>query len=90
MAAVCVYFTLNQFTIMSSLCRFFEWDEVEDNEDHKLGLKSSEKVLTQLEDVGQQLALVFNSDSSVLAVGGEVERFFAFPSVNLIVIAAWH
>jgi hypothetical protein len=26
----------------------------------------------------------------VLAVGGEVERFFAFPSVNLIVIAAWH
>lgn len=74
----------NQFTIMSSLCRFFEWDEVEDNEDHKLGLKSSEKVLTQLEDVGQQLALVFNSDSSVLAVGGEVERFFAFPSVNLM------
>ncbi|XP_061987599.1 SEC12-like protein 2 isoform X2 [Populus nigra] len=67
-------------------CRFFEWDEVEDNEDHKLVLKSSEKVLTQLEDVGQQLALVFNSDSSVLAVGGEDGnlRVFKWPSMEII------
>ena len=65
----------NQFTTTFSLCRFVEWDEIKDNEDHKLGLKLSEKVLMHLEDVGQQLALVFNSDSSVLAVGGEVERF---------------
>jgi prolactin regulatory element-binding protein len=63
---------------MFSLCRFFDWDEVKDNEDHKLGLKPSKKVLTQLEDVGQQLALAFNSDSSVLAVGGEVESSLHF------------
>ncbi|XP_011023488.1 PREDICTED: SEC12-like protein 2 isoform X1 [Populus euphratica] len=67
-------------------CRFFEWDEVKGNEDHKLGLKSSEKVLTQLEDVGQQLALVFNSDNSVLAVGGEDGnlRVFKWPSMEII------
>lgn len=54
-------------------CRFFNWDEVKDNDAHKLSLKESVKVLTQLEDIGQQLALAFNSDGSVLAVGGEVE-----------------
>ncbi|KAG6765936.1 hypothetical protein POTOM_029997 [Populus tomentosa] len=72
--------------VTASLALYFEWDEVEDNEDHKLGLKSSEKVLTQLEDVGQQLALVFNSDSSVLAVGGEDGnlRVFKWPSMEII------
>ncbi|KAF9673993.1 hypothetical protein SADUNF_Sadunf10G0081500 [Salix dunnii] len=69
-----------------SSCRFFDWDEVKDNEDHKLGLKPSKKVLTQLEDVGQQLALAFNSDSSVLAVGGEDGslRVFKWPSMEII------
>ncbi|KAJ6768776.1 PROLACTIN REGULATORY ELEMENT BINDING PROTEIN [Salix koriyanagi] len=67
-------------------CRFFEWDEIKDNEAHKFGLKLSEKVLTHLEDVGQQLALVFNSDSSVLAVGGEDGnlRVFKWPSMEII------
>ncbi|KAG6757668.1 hypothetical protein POTOM_037989 [Populus tomentosa] len=69
-----------------SSCRFFDWDEVKDNEDHKLGLKPSKKVLTQLEDVGQQLALAFNSDSSVLAVGGEDGnlRVFKWPGMEII------
>ena len=35
-------------------------------------MKSSEKILTELEDVGMQLALAFNAEGSVLAAGGEV------------------
>ena len=58
--------------------RLFEWEESEGNEVHKLGVKVSEKVLTQLEDVGQQLALTFNCEGSTLAVGGEVEHLFHF------------
>lgn len=54
------------------LSRFFEWDSSDTAETHKLGIKASEKVLKQLEDVGQQLALVFNKDGSALATGGEV------------------
>ena len=47
-------------------------------EDKELGLKESKKVLTQLEGIGQQLALAFNSDNSVLAVGGQVEILGTF------------
>uniref|UniRef100_A0A2P2KSL5 Uncharacterized protein n=1 Tax=Rhizophora mucronata TaxID=61149 RepID=A0A2P2KSL5_RHIMU len=67
-------------------CRLFEWDEVEDNEDNKLGVKLSEKALTQLEDIGQQLALAFNTEGSVLAVGGEDGniRVFKWPSMEII------
>ncbi|OWM86209.1 SEC12-like protein 2 [Punica granatum] len=66
-------------------CRFFEWDEVDATEKHKLGLKPSEKVLNQLEDVGQQLALVFNKDGSALATGGEDGklRIFKWPSMDI-------
>ena len=56
----------------------FEWEEHEGNEVHKLSVKVSDKVLTQLEDVGQQLALTFNSEGSELAVGGEVDHLFCF------------
>ncbi|KAF8399000.1 hypothetical protein HHK36_014867 [Tetracentron sinense] len=54
------------------LPKWFEWDAAESTEIQKLGLKSSEKVLTELEDVGQQLALTFNNEGSILAVGGEM------------------
>lgn len=57
---------------MIYLCRWFEWDAVKSGDVHGWGLKSSEKILDQLEDVGQQLALTFNDEGSVLAVGGEV------------------
>lgn len=40
-----------------------------------MGLKLSDKVLTQLEDVGLQLALAFNNEGSALAAGGEVIFF---------------
>ncbi|WCJ33552.1 Transducin/WD40 repeat-like superfamily protein [Euphorbia peplus] len=67
-------------------CRFFEWDLVKENESYKIELKESEKELTKLEDIGQQLALAFNSDSSVLAVGGEDGklRVFKWPSMEII------
>ena len=54
------------------LYRWFEWDAVKSDDVHGWGLKSSEKVLNQLEDVGQQLALTFDDEGSVLAAGGEV------------------
>ncbi|KAF9595889.1 hypothetical protein IFM89_005375, partial [Coptis chinensis] len=41
------------------------------SEKHQVDLKSSEKMLTQLEDVGQQLAMTFSTDGFALAVGGE-------------------
>ncbi|KAF2316780.1 hypothetical protein GH714_042121 [Hevea brasiliensis] len=67
-------------------CRFFNWDEAKDNDAHKLDIKESLKVLTQLEDIGQQLALAFNNDGSVLAVGGEdgYLRVFKWPSMEII------
>ncbi|KAF7147502.1 hypothetical protein RHSIM_Rhsim03G0184800 [Rhododendron simsii] len=52
-------------------CRCFEWDTVKSTDGKKLGLKPSDKVIDELEDVGQQLALIFNNDGSVLALGGE-------------------
>nr|ACU18594.1 unknown [Glycine max] len=52
------------------VCRWFDWDQNKSSEIHKLSLKLSEKVLSQLEDVGQQLALAFNNDGTALAAGG--------------------
>ena len=66
---------------MIFLCRWFQWDEIKTEEVHKQGLKLSEKVLTHLEDAGQQLALTFNNDGSMLAVGGEVETILDFFSL---------
>lgn len=63
------------------LCRLFEWDEVENTEIHRLGVKISEKVLSQLENVGQQLALTFDSEGTIFAAGSEVEILhFSFES----------
>ncbi|KAK9091654.1 hypothetical protein Sjap_024831 [Stephania japonica] len=66
--------------------RWFEWDEQNSAETSRLGLKSSEKVLTRLENVGQQLALTFNHDGSILAVGGEDGhlRVFKWPNMDII------
>ncbi|RDX70186.1 SEC12-like protein 2, partial [Mucuna pruriens] len=68
------------------VCRWFDWDQNKSSEIHKLSLKLSEKVLTQLEDVGQQLALAFNNDGTALAAGGEDGnlRVFKWPSMEVI------
>ncbi|THG00129.1 hypothetical protein TEA_006932 [Camellia sinensis var. sinensis] len=70
-------------------CRWFEWDPVKGTDVQKLGLKSSDIVLDKLEDIGQQLALTFNNEGSVLALGGEVEIFFHILLLFLNVLAAW-
>ncbi|KAF7147824.1 hypothetical protein RHSIM_Rhsim03G0184600 [Rhododendron simsii] len=64
----------------------FEWDTVKSTDGKKLGLKPSDKVIDELEDVGQQLALIFNND------GWKVEGFqvakhlrvFKRPSMEII------
>ncbi|KAI8022880.1 SEC12-like protein 2 [Camellia lanceoleosa] len=48
---------------------------VKNTDVQKLGLKSSDKVLDKLEDIGQQLALTFNNEGSLLALGGELSYF---------------
>ncbi|KAJ0038076.1 hypothetical protein Pint_22271 [Pistacia integerrima] len=60
---------------MQNSCRLFEWDEEESDEVHKLGVKGSEKVLSELEDVGLQLALAFDSEGSTLAAGALDGKF---------------
>ncbi|XP_028797306.1 SEC12-like protein 2 [Neltuma alba] len=67
-------------------CRWFEWEQNRSAENHKLRLKVSDKVLNELEDVGQQLALVFDNDGTMLAVGGEDGnlRAFKWPSMKII------
>ncbi|CAA6665053.1 unnamed protein product [Spirodela intermedia] len=67
-------------------CRWFEWEPSEDKKAHQLGIKSSGRVLTQLEDIGLQLALAFNEEGSLLATGGEDGhmRIFKWPSIELV------
>ncbi|XP_049413902.1 SEC12-like protein 2 [Solanum stenotomum] len=66
-------------------CRWFDWD-FQTTENRSLGLRSSEKALEPLEDVGQQLALTFNNEGSLLAVGGEDGKLtvFKWPSMENI------
>ncbi|KAL2892634.1 SEC12-like protein 2 [Bienertia sinuspersici] len=68
-------------------CRWFDWDMNNNNDNRELSLKSSDKVLTKLEDVGQQLALTFSEDGSLLAVGGEDGKIkvFKWPSLEVLV-----
>ncbi|XP_004505275.1 SEC12-like protein 2 [Cicer arietinum] len=72
---------------MPKSCRWFDWDQNESAEVHKLGLKLSEKVLTQLDNVGLQLALAFNNDGTTLAAGGEDGslKVFKWPSMENII-----
>ncbi|KAL3824260.1 hypothetical protein ACJIZ3_020289 [Penstemon smallii] len=65
-------------------CRWFEFDAATSTDKHTLSLKSSDKVLEQLEDVGQQLAMTFNNEGSLLAVGGEDGklRVYKWPSME--------
>lgn len=66
-------------------CRWFNWD-IQKAENRSLGLRSSDRVLEPLEDVGQQLALTFNNEGSLLAVGGEDGklRVYKWPSMENI------
>ncbi|KVI07271.1 WD40 repeat-containing protein [Cynara cardunculus var. scolymus] len=74
---------------LSKSCRWLEWDAIRNEDIINLSLKPSEKVLEQLEDVGQQLAVTFSHDGSLLAVGGEdgTLRVFKWPSMALVLDA---
>ncbi|XP_057801873.1 SEC12-like protein 2 isoform X1 [Salvia miltiorrhiza] len=69
-------------SFLTKKCRWFEWD----SNGQTLRLKSSEKVLKPLEDVGLQLALTFNTEGNLLAVGGEDGklRVFKWPAMESI------
>ncbi|XP_044504254.1 SEC12-like protein 2 isoform X2 [Mangifera indica] len=71
---------------MQNSCRLFEWVRENSDKVQRLGVKGSEKVLSLLEDVGQQLALAFDSDGSTLATGGEDGklRVLKWPTLEII------
>ncbi|XP_044491672.1 SEC12-like protein 2 [Mangifera indica] len=71
---------------MQKGCRLFEWGEDKSDKVHKLGVKGSEKVLSPLDNVGQQLALAFDSDGSTLAAGGEDGKLkvLKWPSLEIV------
>ncbi|XP_063936186.1 SEC12-like protein 2 [Daucus carota subsp. sativus] len=71
---------------MLNASKLFINDAVKSDDVHEWGLKSSEKILSQPEDVGQQLALTFDNEGSVLAVGGKEGklRVFKWPSMDSI------
>ncbi|KAL8225549.1 hypothetical protein R6Q57_018106 [Mikania cordata] len=59
-------------------CRWFEWESTKNEQVLSLSLKQSEKVLYELEHIGQQLAVTFNHDGSLLALGSEDGKLRAF------------
>lgn len=61
--------------------RWFEWEASKKEDDFTLTLKQSEKVLYELEHIGQQLAVTFSHDGSLLGLGGEVGPIFHIPSL---------
>ncbi|CAI9095982.1 OLC1v1032033C1 [Oldenlandia corymbosa var. corymbosa] len=67
-------------------CRWYEWGAARNDDARSLNLRSSEKRLTHLEAVGQQLALAFNGEGSLLATGGEDGklRVFKWPSMEIV------
>ncbi|PWA44063.1 SEC12P-like 2 protein [Artemisia annua] len=70
-------------------CRLYEWDTNKKDGSIKLCLKPSEKVLDGLVGVGQQLAITFSHDGSLLAVGGEdgTLKAFKWPSMTSVLDA---
>ncbi|MFS7891009.1 putative transcription factor WD40-like family [Helianthus anomalus] len=69
-------------------CRWFEWDTIQSEDTIELSLKPSEKVFDQLEDVGQQLAVTFSQDGSLLVVVHDgTLRVFKWPSMALVLDA---
>ncbi|XP_027097846.1 SEC12-like protein 2 [Coffea arabica] len=66
-------------------CRLYEWAAFEKADDSTLDLRSSERALEHLEDVGQQLSLAFNNEGTLLATGGEDGklRIFQWPAMEL-------
>lgn len=59
--------------------RRFDWVNIMSPREGDQGGEEGEEVINELKDVGQQLALAFNQEGSVLAAGGEVGvKLFSF------------
>ncbi|KAJ4888495.1 SEC12-like protein 2 [Raphanus sativus] len=64
-------------------CKRFDWENIMSPRE---GGEEGEEVIKELKDVGQQLALAFNQEGSVLAAGGEdgTLRIFEWPSMKTL------
>uniref|UniRef100_A0A0A9DM46 Anaphase-promoting complex subunit 4-like WD40 domain-containing protein n=1 Tax=Arundo donax TaxID=35708 RepID=A0A0A9DM46_ARUDO len=71
-------------------CRLYRWTSQEGEELHKLALKPDKEALTELKDVGLQLAVSFNGEGSILATGGEDGqlRVFKWPAMESLLTEA--
>ncbi|EOA24455.1 hypothetical protein CARUB_v10017713mg [Capsella rubella] len=67
-------------------CRLFDWPNIMSPREDNQTTEESEEVIKELEDVGQQLALAFNPEGTVLAAGAEdgTLRVFEWPSMKTL------
>ncbi|XP_006663044.1 SEC12-like protein 2 [Oryza brachyantha] len=67
-------------------CRLFRWESLEGERLHNLSLRADHEALTELSDVGLQLAVSFSGEGSILATGGEDGhlRVFKWPSMDSV------
>ncbi|CAA7022557.1 unnamed protein product [Microthlaspi erraticum] len=67
-------------------CKLFDWEDIMNSVEGNQAGDESREVIKELRDVGQQLALAFNQEGSVLASGGEDGnlRIFEWPSMNTL------
>ncbi|CAN7002784.1 unnamed protein product [Brassica oleracea var. botrytis] len=67
-------------------CKRFDWENIMSPREGDQGGEEAEEVINELKDAGQQLALAFNQEGSVLAAGGEdgTLRIFEWPSMKTI------
>ncbi|XP_009129238.1 SEC12-like protein 2 isoform X1 [Brassica rapa] len=67
-------------------CKRFDWENIMSPREGDQGGEEGEEVIKELKDVGQQLALAFSQEGSVLAAGGEdgTLRIFEWPSMKTI------
>ncbi|XP_013620890.1 PREDICTED: SEC12-like protein 2 isoform X2 [Brassica oleracea var. oleracea] len=67
-------------------CKRFDWESIISPREGDQGGEEGEEVINELKDVGQQLALAFNQEGSVLAAGGEdgTLRIFEWPCMKTL------
>ncbi|KAF2597726.1 hypothetical protein F2Q68_00011123 [Brassica cretica] len=67
-------------------CKRFDWVNIMSPREGDQGGEEGEEVINELKDVGQQLALAFNQEGSVLAAGGEdgTLRIFEWPCMKTL------
>ncbi|KAG2558724.1 SEC12-like protein 2 isoform X1 [Panicum virgatum] len=71
-------------------CRLYRWESQEGDEPRKLALEPDHEALTDLKDVGLQLAVSFSGEGSILATGGEDGhlRVFKWPAMESVLTEA--